>query len=45
LARIEGWIALDEMLDCLPNWEVDVDKVAVPSSSAVLGWDSMPARI
>ncbi|MUL84706.1 MULTISPECIES: cytochrome P450 [unclassified Mycolicibacterium] len=45
LARIEGRIALDEILNRFPHWEVDLDKAVFSSSSAVRGWDSMPARI
>ncbi|MEN4473661.1 cytochrome P450 [Mycolicibacterium cosmeticum] len=45
LARIEGRIALDEILNRFPEWEVDFDEAVFSSSSVVRGWDSMPARI
>ena len=45
LARIEGRIALDEVLTRFPDWHVDVSDAVFSSSSAVRGWDSMPARI
>ncbi len=45
LARIEGRIALDEILARFPDWDVDLDNAVFSSSSAVRGWDSMPARV
>ncbi len=45
LARIEGRIALDEIMDRFPEWEADLDAAVFSSSSAVRGWDSMPARV
>jgi cytochrome P450 len=45
LARIEGRIALDEVLTRFPDWEVDLPNAVFSSSSAVRGWDSMPAHI
>jgi cytochrome P450 len=45
LARIEGRIALDEILNRFPDWQVDIDNAVLSPSSTVRGWDSMPARI
>lgn len=45
LARIEGRIALDEIMNRFPDWEVDLDHAVFSSSSVVRGWDSMPARV
>jgi cytochrome P450 len=45
LARIEGRIALDEIMNRFPDWEVDLDAAVFSSSSAVRGWDSMPAQV
>lgn len=45
LARIEGRIALDEIMNRFPDWDVDLDAAVFSSSSAVRGWDSMPAHV
>ena len=45
LARIEGRIALDEIMTRFPDWEVDLGNAVFSSSSAVRGWDTMPAHI
>ena len=45
LARIEGRIALDEIMNRFPEWDVDLDSAVFSSSSAVRGWDSMPAHL
>ena len=41
LARIEGRIVLDEVLDRFPEWEVDEDAAAL-DSSVVRGWRTLP---
>ena len=45
LARLEGRIALEEMLKRFPEWDVDMDTAALSPTSTVRGWDSMPAII
>ena len=45
LARIEGRIALDEIMNRFPEWDVDLESAVFSSSSAVRGWDSMPAHL
>lgn len=45
LARMEGRIALEEMLKRFPEWEVDLPNAKLSPTSTVRGWDSMPAFI
>ncbi|ADP82363.1 cytochrome P450 [Pseudofrankia inefficax] len=43
LARLEGRIALEEVLRRFPTWEVDLAAARRAPTSTVRGWDSMPA--
>lgn len=45
LARIEGRVALDEIMNRFPDWRIDSDNAVFSSSSIVRGWDSMPAAV
>ena len=45
LARLEGRIALEELLKRFPDWEIDTDNARMASSPALRGWDSLPAFI
>ena len=45
LARLEGRIALEEMLKRFPEWEVDLPNAKLSPTSTVRGWDSMPVFI
>jgi cytochrome P450 len=45
LARIEGRIALDEILNRFPDWTVDMHGAQLSSSSTTRGWDVLPADI
>ena len=42
LARLEGQLALDELLDRFPTWEVDVDRATIAPTSTVHGWETLP---
>lgn len=43
LARIEGRIALEEILKRFPDWTVDIDNANLTPSSTTRGWDKLPA--
>ena len=43
LARVEGRVALDELLKRFPDWTVDLDNARLSSSSTTRGWDTLPA--
>ncbi len=45
LARLEGRIALDEVLTRFPEWEIDADNATLSSTSTVRGWETLPAVI
>ncbi len=42
LARLEGRVALDEVLARFPSWEVDWDNAAQARTSTVRGWERLP---
>lgn len=42
LARLEGRIALDEVLQRFPTWEVDWDNAVQARTSTVRGWERLP---
>jgi cytochrome P450 len=44
LARLEGRVALDEVLQRFPEWEVDYDKARRARTSTVRGWETLPVR-
>ncbi|MCX0274614.1 cytochrome P450 [Nocardia zapadnayensis] len=43
LARLEGRIALEEILKRFPEWEADASNAKLSPTSTVRGWESMPA--
>jgi len=44
LARVEGRVALDEMLKRWPEWEVDYARAHKAHTTSVRGWGSLPIR-
>jgi len=42
LARLEGRVALDELLNRWPEWDVDYDNIELAPTSTVRGWQRMP---
>jgi cytochrome P450 len=42
LARLEGRVALDEVLNRWPEWEVDWDHAQQALTSTVRGWQALP---
>jgi len=42
LARLEGRVALDEVLQRFPSWDVDWDNAKQARTSTVRGWESLP---
>jgi cytochrome P450 len=45
LARLEGCVALEEVLARWTEWEIDREAAAMARTSTVRGWKSLPARI
>ena len=45
LARLEGRVALDEILTRFPEWDVDLDNAQLSPTSTVRGWETLPAIV
>jgi cytochrome P450 len=41
LARLQGRVALDELLNRFPEWAVDYDRMELASTSTVRGWERL----
>jgi cytochrome P450 len=42
LARLEARVALDELLNRFPDWDVDYDDIKLAPTSTVRGWEKLP---
>ncbi|MDT3440611.1 MULTISPECIES: cytochrome P450 [unclassified Pseudofrankia] len=45
LVRLEGRVALDEVLNRFPTWEVDWDNAVQARTSTVRGWEKLPVHV
>jgi cytochrome P450 len=45
LARLEGRVALDEVLQRFPEWEIDWDGAVQARTSTVRGWEKLPVVV
>ena len=45
LARLEGRVALDEVLQRFPEWDVDLDAARMSPTSTVRGWETLPVTV
>ena len=45
LARLEGRVVLDEMLQRFPEWDVDLSAAHLSPTSTVRGWETLPVVI
>lgn len=43
LTRVEGRVALDEVLNRFPEWDIDLDNAKLSPTSTVRGWETLPA--
>ena len=42
MARMEGRVAIDEILSRFPEWEIDMTAARMVTTSTVRGWETLP---
>jgi cytochrome P450 len=45
LARLEGRVAVDEVLQRWPEWDVDLDRARISPTSTVRGFETLPVQV
>jgi cytochrome P450 len=45
LACAEGGIALEELLNRFPEWDIDLDRATLSRTSSMRGWETLPGRV
>jgi cytochrome P450 len=45
LARLEGRVALEEILARFPEWDVDLEHAKLAPTSTVRGWETLPVTV
>jgi cytochrome P450 len=45
LARLQGRVALEQVLDRWPGWDVDYDNIRLAPTSTVRGWEAIPILV
>jgi cytochrome P450 len=45
LARLEGRIALDELLNRFPEWDVELERAHLAPTSTVRGFETLPMMV
>jgi len=45
LARMEGRVALEELLRRFPEWQVQEDRAHLSPTSTVRGWETLPVTL